>query len=228
MRTANENQIENRMNAQELFTLIKTKYPESGLSDKEVMGIASSLYATGLVTDENAQKIVDAQSDSIKSMQSLFDQRFSSQKDAFKNALTGQLEKSFKDKYHIVEDGKQVIDDPNHKPAQDDAAAIMAKLLDEKLKPLSDKIAAREAKEAAEVRTAQNIATGKAYGIPENLVRMMNVPENATADFWKDAAQTFKNEGLQEPQAPQNGDHGKDDGKALAEIIKAGAPKPKE
>ena len=216
------------MDVQTLFTQLKTKYPQSGLSDKEILGIASSLFATGLVTDENASKIVDAQADSIKSMQSLFDQRFSSQRDAFKNTLSGQLEKSFKDKYHIGEDGKQIIDDPNHKPTQDDTAAIMSKLLDGKLKPLSDKIAAREAQEAAAQRTAENIATGKTYGISENLVRMMNVPENATADFWKDAAQTFKNEGLQEPQAPQNGDHGKDDGKALAEIIKVGAPKPKE
>ena len=216
------------MDVQTLFTQLKTKYPQSGLSDKEILGIASSLFATGLVTDDNASQIVDAQADSIKSMQSLFDQRFSSQRDAFKNTLTGQLEKSFKDKYHIGEDGKQLIDDPNHKPAQDDAAAIMSKLLDEKLKPLSDKIAAREAQEAAAQRTAENIAAGKAYGIPENLVRMMNVPENATADFWKDAAQTFKNVGLQPAPQPQNGESGKDDGKALAEIIKAGAPKPQE
>lgn len=216
------------MDVQTLFTQLKTKYPQSGLSDKEILGIASSLFATGLVTDENASQIVDAQADSIKSMQSLFDQRFSSQRDAFKNTLTGQLEKSFKDKYHIGEDGKQLIDDPNHKPAQDDAAAIMSKLLDEKLKPLSDKIAAREAQEAAAQRTAENIAAGNAYGIPENLVRMMNVPENATADFWKDAAQTFKNVGLQPAPQPQNGESDKDDGKALAEIIKAGAPKPQE
>ena len=87
---------------------LKTKYPQSGLSDNEIQGLAASLFATGLVTDENVNTIVDAQADAVKKMQSLFDSRFATQKnaltqsltDSLKESLKGDFEKTFKEKYH--------------------------------------------------------------------------------------------------------------------------------
>ena len=137
------------MDIQALFSALKTKYPQSGLSDNEIQGLAASLFATGLVTDENVNTIVDAQADAIKKMQSLFDSRFTSKKDDFTKTLTESLEKSFKEKYHIGDDGKQK-QQTSQEGEDDDLDAKLAKLLDEKLKPFTDKITAEEARRTQE------------------------------------------------------------------------------
>ena len=54
--TINENS--KNMDIQTLFNALKTKYPQSGLSDNEIQGLAASLFATGLVTDENVNTIL--------------------------------------------------------------------------------------------------------------------------------------------------------------------------
>ena len=212
------------MNVQQLFSALKTKYPQSGLSDNEIMGLAVSLFATGLVTDENLNTIVDAQADAMKGFQSLFDKRFTSQRDAFKKTFETDFEKTFKEKYHIGEDGKQVI---KQDPPQDDISAIIAKALDEKLKPISDKIAAEDARRATELRTAQIIETAKANGISEDLAKLLNVPSDVTDldAFFKDKAQELTNLGFQPSVPPVKGGVQKTDGESFAEQIRAGAPK---
>lgn len=212
------------MNVQQLFSALKTKYPQSGLSDNEIMGLAVSLFATGLVTDENLNTIVDAQADAMKGFQSLFDKRFTSQRDAFKKTFETDFEKAFKEKYHIGDDGKQVI---KQDPPQDDISAIIAKALDEKLKPISDKLAAEDARRAAETRTAQIIETAKANGISEDLAKLLNVPSDVTDldAFFKDKAQELTNLGFQPSVPPVKGGVQKTDGESFAEQIRAGAPK---
>lgn len=216
------------MDVQALFTALKTKYPQSGLSDKELLGIASSLFATGLVTDDNVNVIVDKQGDSVKGLQSLFDSRFSSQKDALTKTLTGDLEKSFKEKYHIGEDGKQKLESP--KPQDGDLLAQVAKMMDEKLKPFSDRVAQEETKRKAEERTAQIVAAAKAHGIKEELAKMLNVPGEVTDldSYMKDMSQNLTNLGFQPSVAPTGGAAPENDGKSIAAIIKAGAPKREE
>ena len=212
------------MNVQQLFSALKTKYPQSGLSDNEIMGLAVSLFATGLVTDENLNTIVDAQADAMKGFQSLFDKRFTSQRDAFKKTFETDFEKAFKEKYHIDDDGKQVI---KQDPPKDDISAIIAKALDEKLKPISDKLAAEDARRAAETRTAQIIETAKANGISEDLAKLLNVPSDVTDldAFFKDKAQELTNLGFQPSVPPVKGGVQKTDGESFAEQIRAGAPK---
>lgn len=220
------------MDAQALFTALKTKYPQSGLSDKELLGIAASLFATGLVTDENVNAIVDKQGDSVKGLQSLFDSRFSSQKDAFTKTLTGDLEKTFKEKYHIGEDGKQVVETPKPQTEDEKLFAQVAKMVDEKLKPLSDRFTQEDTKRKEAERTAQILAAAKAHGIKEEVAKLLNVPSDVTDvdSYVKDMAQTLTNAGLAPATAPHEGGGGSQDsdGKAIAEMIKAGAPKPKK
>lgn len=220
------------MDAQALFTALKTKYPQSGLSDKELSGIAASLFATGLVTDENVNAIVDKQGDSVKGLQSLFDSRFSSQKDAFTKTLTGDLEKTFKEKYHIGEDGKQVVETPKPQTEDEKLFAQVAKMVDEKLKPLSDRFTQEDTKRKEAERTAQILAAAKAHGIKEEVAKLLNVPSDVTDvdSYVKDMAQTLTNAGLAPATAPHEGGGGSQDsdGKAIAEMIKAGAPKPKK
>lgn len=215
------------MDIQALFNALKTKYPQSGLSDNEIQGLAASIFATGLVTDENVNTIVDAQADAIKKMQSLFDSRFTSKKDDFTKTLTESLEKSFKEKYHIGDDGKQKQQTSEQ---DDDLDAKLAKLLDEKLKPFTDKITQEEERRTQAERTALILEKAKAHGINEELAKMLNVPSDVTDldSFMKDKAQALTNLGFQPvvPPAEGGGDNG--DGKAIANIIKAGGTKPAE
>ncbi len=214
------------MDIQALFNALKTKYPQSGLSDNEVQGLAASLFATGLVTDENVNTIVDAQADAIKKMQSLFDSRFTAQKNALTQSLKGDLEKQFKEEYHIDENGQQ-----QQTSQQDEGLdAKLARILDERLKPLSDKIAKEEARRTQEQRTADILEKAKAHGINEELAKMLNVPGDVTDldSFMKDKAQTLTNLGFQSSVPPAAGGENKGDGEAIAAIIKAGTPKPAE
>lgn len=215
------------MDIQTLFTALKTKYPQSGLSDNEIMGIAKTLFATGLVTNENVSTIVDALADSMKGFQSLFDSRFTSQKDGFTKTLTESLEKTFKEKYHIDENGKQV---ERKDPPKDDVLAAVTKLLDERLKPLSDKITAEETRRSQEQRTTEILEKAKAHGISEELAKMLNVPGDVTDldSFMKDKAQQLTNLGFQKVVPPASGNEPPTDGKAFAEQIRAGAPKKEE
>ena len=208
------------MDIQTLFTALKTKYPQSGLSDNEIKGIAAGLFATGLVTDENVAAIVDAQKDAMKGFQSLFDSRFVSRRDDFLKTA----EASFKEKYHIDDDGKQISETPKQ---QDTTMEAFTKLLDERLKPLTDKIAAEETRRQQEQRTAQIIEKAKAAGIREELAAMLNVPGDVTDldSFMKDKAQQLTNLGFQPTVPPSDGEDPKSDGKAFAEVIRAGAPK---
>ncbi len=205
-----------------MSSALKTKYPQSGLSDNEITGLAASLFATGLVTDENVNTVVDGQADAIRKMQSLFDSRFTNQKNALAASLTESLEKSLKEKYRIGEDGKQL-----QTGQEDDLGAKLAKLLDERLKPLSDKMAQEEARRTQEKRTQEIIDMAKTHGIREELARMLDVPGDVTDldSFMKDKAQTLANLGFQQTVPPGSGDGNKGDGEAIAAIIKAGTPK---
>ena len=212
------------MDIQTLFNALKTKYPQSGLSDNEIKGLARSLFATGLVTDENVSSIVDGQADTMKSFQSLFDSRFTSKKDDFTKTLTESLEKAFKEKYHIGDDGKQKQQTSEQ---DDDLDAKLAKLLDEKLKPFTDKITQEEERRTQAERTAQILEKAKAHGIAEELAKMLNVPGDVQDldSFMKDKAQQLTNLGFQPTVPPAGGGSPKSDGKAFAEQIRAGIPK---
>lgn len=212
------------MDVQQLFNALKTKYPQSGLSENEIMSLAVSLFATGLVTDENLSTIVDGQADAVKGFQSIFDKRFTSQRDAFKKTFETDFEKTFKEKYHIGEDGKQVI---KQDPPQDDISATIAKALDEKLKPILDKLAAEDARRATELRTAQILEKAKTHGISEELAKLLNVPSDVTDldSFMKDKSQQLKNLGFQPSVSPEEGGGGHSDGKTFAEQIRAGIKK---
>lgn len=226
------------MDVQALFTKLKTKYPQSGLSDSEILGIATGLFATGLVTDDNVDRIVDTQDSSMRSFQSLFDSRFSSKKDALTKdltkTLTEQNEKAFMEKYHIGADGKQVV---NAEPKTEDekllakVAELMGKKMDDKFKPLLDKFTAEEAKHKEAERTANTLAAAKKAGINEELAKMLNVPGDVTDldSYMKDKAQQLANLGFSPTVEPVGGSPaGDSDGKAIAAQIRAGAPKPKE
>ena len=130
-----------------------------------------------------------------------------------------------KEKYHIDENGKQTTNEPQKDDVLD---AKLAKLLDEKLKPFTDRITAEETKHEEAVRTANILASAKKAGIKEELAKMLNVPGDVTDldSYMKDKAQQLANLGFSPSVEPAGGSsHEDNDGKAIAAQIRAGAPK---
>ena len=84
-----------------------------------------------------------------------------------------------------LEELKKKIENPNPQP-----------------KPKEEKKDEQERVQAQ--RNAQVSAKAKEYGIPETLVPMLNIPNDADLDtFMKDAKQTFVNAGFQGVQVPK-------------------------
>lgn len=214
------------MDIAQLTSMLKTKYPQSGLSEGEIKGVATTLIATGLVTDENAGTIVDAQAEAMNGFQSLFDSRFNSKRDSYKKSLEEQLDKEFKAKFHINEEGKQIIDGTN-KAHTDDVSILIKKQLDEALKPITDRIAKEDDEKKHQTWMEKVVEKAKENGIPEELAKMLNVPDTVDNldSYMKDKSQTLTNIGFQKVVAPNAGGEEKSDGKLIAEQIREGAPK---
>ena len=111
------------------------------------------------------------------------------------------------EKKHGLKDGKP-IENPNLVPKpeeekKDDVPAWAQALIDSN-KTLSEKLAGYEQERVQAQRNVQVSAKAKEYGIPETLVPMLNIPDDADLDvFMKDAKQMFVNAGFQDVQVPQ-------------------------
>lgn len=113
------------------------------------------------------------------------------------------------EKKHGIKDGKP-IENPNPNPQpnpqekKEDVPAWAQSLIDSN-KTLSEKLAGYEQKEAQNIRGAQIQAKAKEYGIPETLLPMLKIGDDADLDtFFKDAKQTFANNGFQGVTPPES------------------------
>lgn len=109
------------------------------------------------------------------------------------------------EKKHGLKDGKP-IESPNPKQEEKkkDEVPTWAQAIIDSNKSLSEKLAGYEQERMQAQRNAQVSAKAKEYGIPETLVPMLNIPNDADLDvFMKDAKQTFANAGFQGVQVPQ-------------------------
>lgn len=87
-------------------------------------------------------------------------------------------------------------------------------------KALTDRLQAFEDGKKAETRQASVSAKAKEYGIPETVVSMLSIPEDADLDvYMKDAKQTFANLGMQGLTPPRSGADPKTEAEALAQAI---------
>lgn len=118
------------------------------------------------------------------------------------------------EKKHGLKDGKPIENpnpnpnpQPNPNPDQSDMAKMIADAVGAAVKPLSDKLASYEQKEAQTIRGAQILAKAKEYGIPESQAKRYSVPEDADLDvYFKDVAQELKNEGFAGVTPPESSD----------------------
>ena len=124
---------------------------------------------------------------------------------------------------------KNKIENPNPNPKQnpeekkDDIATIIENAVNAAVKPLSDKLTQFETEKAQATRQEQIIAKAKDYGIPENLVPMLNIPDDANLDnYFKDAKQTFANAGFQDVRTPESGNGEQNNANDIAILINKG------
>lgn len=132
------------------------------------------------------------------------------------------------EKQHNLKDGKpietpQPQPQPNPQPTeQPDIAAIVKAAVDNAVKPYADKLSQFETERNQATRAQQISAKAKEYGIPETLVPMLNIKEDADLDaFMKDAKQTFINAGLSEVKPPAQGGENKTESEEIAGMISA-------
>lgn len=129
------------------------------------------------------------------------------------------------EKQYGIKNGKPIVEpspEPNPEPNNDDVPA-WAKSLVESNKALADKLAAYEAKESAKARGEMVLMKAKEYGIPENLVSMLKISEDADLDtYMKDAKQTFANMGFQGVVPPPSASNEEKNSEDIAKLINDG------
>lgn len=134
------------------------------------------------------------------------------------------------EKQHNLKDGKPIespIPQPQPAPQPQpggapDIAAIVKEAVDNAVKPYADKLSQFEAERSQATRAQQISAKAKEYGIPDALVPMLNIAEDADLDtYMKDAKQTFINAGLSEIKPPSQGGQPKNENEEIAGMISA-------
>lgn len=133
------------------------------------------------------------------------------------------------EKKHNLKDGKPIENpnpnpQPNPNPDQPDMATIVANAVSAAVKPLSDKLTQFETEKTQATRQEQIAAKAKEYGIPETLLPMLKVADDADLDiYFKDAKQTFANEGFKGVVSPDSSEQNLEkETSAIAKMISDG------
>lgn len=198
---------------QKLFEALKTKFV--GV-DAQILDRIATKKAEGQ-TDENQIPTIIEGISFQDVLTSYGDFRAG---DASKTAVTNY------EKKHNLKEGK-VIETPEPtpqpEPPKPDDAPAWAKALIDQNKKLSDRLDKFDQKNTLEQRTAVIGAKAKEYGIPESLVKRMNVPEDADLDeYFKDAKQDLSNLGFKDAKAPESPEvEIKKEGESIAAAINA-------
>lgn len=191
-----------------LKQIFKAKF---GVSDDVYLGLAKALAATGIVTDENLETVVQGQESALKAYQTNFD-RLNTEK----STLSKELEEA-KLKLPTEEKGEET--EGTGAVSKADIAAIVA----ESLKPFADKFSSMETQTATEKRNADISAKAKQYGIPESFVCDFNVPTDADLDtYFTDKQQKFANIGFEGGKSPEDGKGPDTNSNEIAGLINKG------
>lgn len=184
---------------QKLFEALKTKF--LGV-DAQVLDRIATKRAEGITDENQITSIIDGISFQDV-LQSYGDFRAG-------DASTTSI-KNYEKKYNLRE--SKTIDTQSTEPTptptptnSDDMATLIANAVSAAVKPLSDKLVRFEKKTAAEQRASVIGTKAKEYGIPETLIKRMNVPEVADLDeYFKDAKQDLVNLGFKSAGSPDQG-----------------------
>jgi hypothetical protein len=205
----------------EIFNGLKQTYKgKYGVGDDKLQVLAEALDATGIVTKENLATIIKGQDSILKAFQSDSD-RWNGERSNYEKQLD-EFKKKQEEKPNPEDKGKG--GNADEKP---DVAKIIKESVAEAIKPYAEKIQSLEAGEKAKVRSSEIAKVAKAHNIPENVLKYMNIPEDANLeDFFKGAQQDLVNAGLESAKAPETGANGQDtEEDAIAQSITEGTKK---
>lgn len=199
---------------EKILALLKTKFP--GVDEATLIRIAEK-RATGVTDESQVQTIADGVS---------FTDVLNSYGDFRANSAVTSAVSNY-EKKHGLKDGKPIENptpSPTPKPEEKpDMAKIIADTVSAAVKPLSDKLTQFETEKAQATRQEQVLAKAKEYGIPETLVPMLKVAEDADLDtYFKEAKQQFVNAGLAEMKSPETGGDTKTENESIAGMISEG------
>ena len=199
------------MNIQELiFAGLQQKFAGA---DTATLARIASKKAEGITEENQVQSIVEGVSFQDV-LQSYGDFRVGN---AVKTAVSNY------EKQHGLKDGKPVENPIVEPKKEEDGVPAWAQSLIESNKMLSEKLASYEARSAAQVRQDAIKSKAKEYGIPEDLVSMLNIADDADLDvYMKDAKQTFANLGFQGTTPPSPADSVEKNSQDIANLINEG------
>lgn len=182
-------------------------------ADAATLSRIAAKKAEGITDESQVQAIVDGVGFGDV-MQSYADYRVG---DATRTAIANYERK------HNLKDGKPTEEPTKPEEPKSDEVPAWAQALIDSNKALADKVAGYEAKESAMARQSNIAAKAKEYGIPENLVSMMKIADDADLDvFMKDAKQTFANYGFEGVVPPQEADREQKNSQDIAALINKG------
>lgn len=183
-------------------------------ADAATLSRIAAKKAEGITDEDQVQSIVDGVGFGDV-MQSYADYRVG---DATRTAIANYERK------HNLKDGK-----PTEKPVEvekqkeNEEIPAWAQALIDSNKTLADKVAGYEAEKTLQTRQANISAKAKEYGIPENLVSMLKIADDADLDvYMKDAKQTFANLGFEGVVPPQEADREQNNSQDIAALINKG------
>lgn len=185
----------------------------SGADNATLVRIATK-KAEGVTDEAQIQAIVDGVSFGDV-MQSYGDYRVG---DATKTAIANY------EKKHNLKDGKPA-EEPlaGKEPKEDEQIPAWAQAIIDSNKALTEKVANYEAEKTATQRQASIAAKAKEYGIPENLVSMLKIADDADLDvYMKDAKQTFANLGFEGVVPPSESNKEEKNSEDIAALINKG------
>lgn len=185
----------------------------TGADNATLVRIATK-KAEGVTDEAQVQAIVDSVSFGDV-MQSYGDYRVG---DATKTAIANY------EKKHNLKDGKPA-DEPKKvdEPKKDEPVPAWAQAIIDSNKTLTEKVASYEAEKSAALRQASISAKAKEYGIPENLVSMLKIADDADLDvYMKDAKQTFANLGFEGVVPPSESNKEEKNSEDIAALINKG------
>ncbi|MCI2145840.1 MAG: hypothetical protein LKK08_06295 [Bacteroidales bacterium] len=207
------------MDKQTIFNSLKQTFSKKyGVDDATLQGLAASLLATGLVTDENLATVVQGQEEVLRALQVGIDKG-----NTEKSNLTKKIEELTQNQ-KAGESKKTEIDDKKDEGKEEQLTSAKVKaLFDEALKPYSEKVAALEQQKVTETRNADIAAKAKEYGIPDAFVGKLNIAGDANLDdYFKSLKQDFTNIGFEGVKPPEGSRGMPTEEKGIAETIRNG------
>lgn len=192
-----------------IISALKTKYSNLGFSAKAIEGVAESLAATGLITDENLDTIIEGQKSVLSAMQAEIDSRVTSAVEKAKTETNKDTTSA--------NGGGQSNSEPE-KPF--DAEAFKAEML--KMFREEQATTVRQNQQIAQ-RNAAIASKAKEFGIPEKFVSKLNIAQDADLDeYFKGVKQDMIDAGFEFFEPPTQGGGMADSGNDIAKLINSG------